>query len=461
VVIRASRPLGFCGLAALLASSCGPPGAIRAAARTSWNVVVITLDTTRADRLGAYGFPNAGTPTLDRLAHEGVLFEQAETAAPLTLPAHCSLFTGRYPFQHSVHENGIPLPSTEQTLAQLVHERGYRTAAFTAAYVLDARWGLSRGFDRYDGVPVATDLRPPRHNRRPANEVVDAALGWLDTTSELPFLAWLHLYDAHAPYRTDDSTHPSGYQAAIGFMDTQIDRVIGFLDAHHLRDRTVIVVVGDHGESLGDHGERTHGFFVYESVTRVPLMIDAPIPAARGRRISEVVRTVDILPTLLELLKVRPSLSLAGVSLVSQMTGTARGPLRDAYAETMFPRDRFGWSDLRAIRSGRFKAIAAPRPELYDLERDPSESTNIFDARPEGAEPLLAKLRALGPDLGTDGSAASLDRDAAERLSALGYAGGARVNAPSAAPRVDPKDKLSLYLLITSDPTRDLPGGVR
>jgi len=460
-VLRTGR-LAVCGIAALVAGGYGLHAWVRDATHAPWNVLVVTLDTTRADRLGAYGFADAGTPTLDRLARQGTLFEQAETVAPLTLPAHCSLFTGRYPFQHSVHENGVPLPSTERTLAQILQARGYRTAAFTAAYVLDARWGLSRGFDRYDGVPPSVDEPGRRRNRRPANDVVDAALAWLDTARGSPFFAWLHLYDAHAPYDTSDRTRPPGYQAAIGFMDAQLDRVIGFLDAHHLRDRTVIVVAGDHGESLGDHGERTHGFFVYESVTRVPLIVVAPPAATQGRRIADAVRTVDVLPTLLDLLQIPPPVSLAGASLVSRMTGAARGPLRDAYIETMFPRDRFGWSELRAIRSGRFKAIAAPRPELYDLEVDPSESVNIYDTRPAAAEPLFANLRALDPIPDAGASRPSLDRDAAERLSALGYVGRSGVvDAPTGTPLADPKDKLSLYLLITSDPTRDVPGRTR
>jgi arylsulfatase A-like enzyme len=425
-----------------------------------WNVVFITLDTTRADRLGAYGFADAGTPTLDRLAREGVLFEQAETAAPLTLPAHCSLFTGRYPFQHGVHENGVPLPPVEQTLAQVLQARGYETAAFTASFVLDARWGLSRGFEHYSGVPAPADPDAPRHNRRPANEVVDQALAWLQTAAGSPFFVWLHLYDAHAPYDVDRAAHPSGYQPAIAFMDAQIDRVIAFLDSRHLRDRTVIIVVGDHGESLGDHGEQTHGLFIYESVMRVPLIVDAPMAGARGRRVSDSVRTVDVLPTLLDIVHVPAPSSVAGVTLVPRMKGRGRAPSLDAYSETMFPRDRFGWSELRAIRSGRFKAIAAPRPELYDLARDPSETENIIDAHPAVVDPLLAKLRALTADARADAGPGLSDRDAVERLSALGYVGAGRAAAPTAE-LADPKDKLALYLLITSDRTREAPGGSR
>jgi arylsulfatase A-like enzyme len=434
---------------------------VRGADRVPWNVVFITLDTTRADHIGAYGLSNAGTPTIDNLAHEGVLFEQAETVAPLTLPSHCSLFTGRYPFQHSVHENGDLLPVTERTLAQVLHERGYQTAAFTASYVLEARWGLARGFDRYDDVQRPHDGHGPGRNRRPANEVVDAALDWLGTAERSPFFVWLHMYDAHAPYDREGGPRIRDYQSAIAYMDTQINRVLGFLDGRRLRDRTLIIIAGDHGESLGDHGERTHGFFVYESVTRVPLIVVAPIRSAQGRRIPEVVRTVDVLPTVLELLHIRTPTELAGVSLAARLTGVTQSQAGDAYSETMYPRDRFGWSELRAIRSDRFKAIAAPRPELYDLERDPSETVNLVEERPALADFLLTKLRAFAFDHRSHPSAGPVERDAADRLAALGYVGRTAVPERSAEVRPDPKDKLSLYLLITSDRTRDVPGSTR
>ena len=250
------------------------------AGRSGWSVLFLTLDTTRADRLGAYGFTHADTPNIDRLAREGVVFEQAESVAPLTLPAHCSLFTGRFPFQHGVRDNGASLDAAELTLAQVLQARGFRTGAFTAAYVLDARWGLARGFEVYDGNfnPRRGDGTQLEDVRRPADEVVNRAVAWLDTVSGSQFFGWLHFYDAHAPYDPPDgrTDRAPGYQGAITFMDSQIGRVLAFLDAHHLTERTLIVLVGDHGESLGEHGERTHGLFVYEGVTRVPLIIRAP-----------------------------------------------------------------------------------------------------------------------------------------------------------------------------------------
>jgi arylsulfatase A-like enzyme len=276
--------------------------------RRGWNVLILTLDTTRADRLGAYAFAGADTPNIDRLARKGVLFEQAESAAPLTLPAHSSLFTGRFPFQHGVRDNGAVLDPAEVTLAQLLHARGFRTGAFPAAYVLDTRWGLSRGFDVYDGTFEARprDGLHPDGMRRPAGEIVDRALAWLNTTSDSRFFAWLHFYDAHTPYDPPEgrSDRATGYQGAIAFMDSQIGRVLAFLDARHLLDRTLVVLAGDHGESLGEHGERTHGLFVYEGVTRVPLIIRAPSWRTGGRRVTDVVRSVDVIPTVLNILSI-------------------------------------------------------------------------------------------------------------------------------------------------------------
>lgn len=419
------------------------------------NVVFITLDTTRADRIGAYGSVDAGTPNIDRIARNGVVFEQAESVAPLTLPAHCSLFTGRFPFEHGVHENGMPLPPQERTLAQVLQAEGMRTGAFTASFVLDPRWGLARGFDRYEGTPRLPRTETVRgSDRRSADEVVSDALAWLESIPSHPFFVWLHFYDAHGPYdaAVREGRVP-GYQPALGFMDAQIGRLLTFLDVNRLRDRTLIVVIGDHGESLGDHGELTHGLFVYESVTRVPLIIEVPGDAMRARRIAAVVRGVDVMPTILNLLNLPMPSSISGRSLVPSMTGAVPDPNLQAYAETMFPRDRFGWSDLRAVREGRFKLIAAPHPELYDVQLDPGEHVNLYDRRPALAAKLSDALRGL-PDSNTPQVA--VDPDTAARLAALGYVG-TTPPARETRPLADPKDKLSLYLLITKDRTRDAP----
>jgi arylsulfatase A-like enzyme len=422
------------------------------------NVLILTLDTTRADRLGAYGFPDANTPNLDTLAKEGVVFEQVETAAPLTLPAHATLLTGRFPFQHGVRDNGMTLGPSETTLAQVLQARGFRTGAFVAAYVLDARWGLARGFDAYDG------HFSPRRNlstlkledvRRPADEVVTRSLDWLGGVGDSSFFGWIHFYDAHAPYDPIDrpAERLPGYQGAISFIDSQIGRLRAFLDARQLTDRTLLVVVGDHGESLGAHGERTHGLFVYEAVMRVPLIVRAPAHRLRGRRVRDVVRTVDLMPTVLDLLGIHAPQSLAGTSLVSRMSGSRSEQEIETYSETMYPRYHFGWSDLYAIRAGRFKLIAAPHPELYDLELDPEEAHNLYQRRPELAIRLSQRLHARETGGHGEAGRAATDHDARARVSSLGYVSGSTLG-EELGPLADPKDRLAVYEQITGERQR-------
>src|SRR3954471_16169762 len=353
------------------------PGGV---ARDRLNLVIVTLDTTRADRIGAYGSHEVETPTIDRLASEGVLFEQAVSAAPLTLPAHSSLFTGEFPPEHGVRDNGGFFLGPEQvTLAEVLKGRGYRTGGFVAAYVLASKWGINQGFDTYFDDFDLSQVRAVSLSaiQRPANEVLDKALPWIEQSSSAPFFAWIHLYDPHAPYRppepfaTKYKGHP--YNGEIAFADSQIARLISTLQARGLYDRTVIVVMGDHGESLGDHGESAHGFFVYNSVTHVPLVIRAPFSGIGHRRVADPVRSVDIMPTMLDLLGAPAASGISGTSLVPLMTGAKAELGLDAYSEAMYPLHHYGWSDLHALRSGRYKVIDAPRPELYDVDRDPNE----------------------------------------------------------------------------------------
>jgi arylsulfatase A-like enzyme len=429
--------------------------------RSAWNVLLITLDTTRADHLGAYGFAGAGTPNLDRLAREGVMFEQAESAAPLTLPAHASLFTGRFPFQHGLRDNGAVLEPGEQTLAQVLQAQGFRTAAFVASYILDARWGLARGFDTYDGEynPRPNDDGRIDGVRRSADEVVNRALEWLETPSPSPFFAWLHFYDAHWPYRLPNGPADgvAGYDDAIAFMDFQVGRLLDFLDSHLLSDRTLVVVIGDHGESLDEHGERRHGLFVYEAVTRIPLMIRAPVGATRGRRVADVVRSVDVMPTVLELLRLPVPPRVSGASLTGRMVGALDGPRGESYSETMYPLYHFGWSGLRAVRAGRFKLIDAPRRELYDLERDPNELQNLYDSRPAQAAELTARLLAFEQRVQKSDSGRALDSEARRRLATLGYVASTATARPT-NDLPDPKDKVDLYRLIGGDSARPTSG---
>ena len=427
------------------------------------NLVVVTLDTTRADRIGAYGYKDIQTPNLDRLAREGVLFEDASSAAPLTLPAHSSLFTGKFPPEHGVRDNGgFFLSPNETTLADVVKRRGFRTGAFVGAYVLDSRWGLNKGFDAY-----VDDFDLSKYKaislgaiQRPGNEVVDNAVRWLDQNGSSRFFAWLHFYDPHTPYEPPEpyktTYRDRPYVGEIAFTDAQVGRVISYLESRDLLDRTVVVVMGDHGESLNEHGEATHGFFVYESTVHVPLIIRAPFSGTRGRRVSDVARSVDVMPTVLEMLGIAAPSGVEGASVAAMMTGAARELGLESYSEAMYPLHHFGWSDLRAMRTGRYKLIAAPRPELYDLQEDPSEQHDLFAAREGLGQRMLSRLvereRKFGKPSVTEREAVDVDPDARARLAALGYVGTfVATSAPDEARSglADPKDKVGLFNRIT------------
>ena len=425
-------------------------------ARRDLNLVIITLDTTRADRIGAYGARDVETPAIDGLAREGVLFEQAVAVAPLTLPVHSSIFTGRFPPEHGVRDNGgFFLDDSQVTLAEVLKGRGYRTGGFVAAYVLDSKWGISQGFDTYfDDFDVAQSKGMSIGSiQRPANEVVDKALPWLQQAKDGPFFAWLHFYDPHTPYRPPEpfltryKGHP--YNGEIAFMDSQVGRVVEKLKSLGLYDRTVIVVMGDHGESLGDHGEAAHGFFIYNSVTHVPFMIRAPFSLMQGRRVADPVRSVDVMSTVLDLLGVATPKEVTGTSLLPLMTGAAVELGLDAYSESMYPLHHYGWSDLRALRAGRYKVIDAPRPELYDLDQDPREATNLYEQRRSLGDGMIAQLRRREQGfqkIEAPLPAGDIDPEARARLAALGYVGSFVANASDPRTgRADPKDKIGMF----------------
>ena len=438
--------------------------------RASLNLIVITLDTTRADRLGSYGYPNAGTPNLDALAQDGVLFEHASTAAPITLPAHSSLFTGRFPPEHGVRDNGgYFLNDKEQTLAETLKGRGYATGGFIAAYVLDSKWGIAQGFDTYfDDFDLSKyKVFSMGAIQRPGNEVVDRALPWIDQHRAAPLFAWVHLYDAHAPYTPPEpfrSRYPNEpYQGEISFADSQVGRVVQHLRDLNLLDRTVIAVIGDHGESLNDHGEEGHGFFVYESVVHVPLIVRTPFSAMKNRRVTDSVRSVDVMPTVLDLLGVpKPAgVPIDGQSMTPLMTGARTDMGLEAYAEAVYPLHHFGWSDLRALRQGRYKVIAAPRPELYDLQDDPKEENNLYTARKPLGDRMIGRLTEMEAHFKQSAPARSeaieVDPDAKARLAALGYVGSFVASVTDDASRAglaDPKDKVNLFNKISR--ARDL-----
>ena len=416
----------------------------RPAAPTPPNILLITLDTTRADHLGTYGDREARTPNLDRLASQGVVFEHAVAAAPITLPAHVSLFTGMYPFMHGVRNNGnFSLSDRLPTLATALRSAGYGTAAFVSAFVLDQRYGLARGFDEYDD-RVSLERRGDR--------TIAAAADWLTAHAALgtPLFMWVHLYDAHDPY---DPPPPfrepfpdRAYDGEIAFDDAMVGRLLDRVDALGLRTSTIIAVVGDHGESLAEHGEATHGMFVYESVLRVPMMVawQGHLPP---RRVPAVVRAIDLAPTLLDLAS-QPALPGAqGQSLAALARGGRRIGPESAYGETYFPLFYMNWAPLRSIQDGRWKFIDAPAPELYDLSIDPGEQMNLV---PLEAARVAALRRALDQLTGGRAGVMSrrpIERDTAQKLAALGYIGAAQsgvARTPESGWR-DPKDMIGVF----------------
>ena len=424
--------------------------------RPDLNVLVITLDTTRADAIGTYG-GRAVTPGVDHLASTGVVFEQASTVAPLTLPAHSSLFTALFPPRHHIHENGQVFDEGFVTLAERLRAEGFQTGAFTSSFVLDREWGLDQGFDVYGDLRDSASALDPQPLRRSADRVVDEALGWLQGVGGRRFFAWLHFYDAHAPAQAPaEFASPNGqdsYHGAIGFVDLQLSRVMTFLIERGLLDRTIVVVVGDHGESLGEHGEPLHGLFVYESVIRVPLVIRAPFHGMQGRRVADPVRIVDIVPTVLDLMGETAASGIDGKTLVPLMSGALKELKLDAYSESRYGFDRFGWSPLMALRQGRWKLIQAPRPELYDLESDPTETTNLYSHRAGLASALMRRLEEIGRpvDAGRPADVPAID-PARTRLEALGYVSGPVSRSPidASALLVDPKDRVEIYRQFTA-----------
>jgi len=429
------------------------------------NVVLITVDTLRADRLGAYGNDSGLTPNLDRLARSGVLFENASATAPLTLPAHASILTGTYPLRHGIRDNGgYHLGPESVTLAETLAASGYRTGAFVGAFVLDSRWGLDQGFERYfDDFDFASfdDVSLGSVSRR-GDEVVAEALRWMGEAKGGPFFAWVHLYDPHAPYeppepyRSRHSGDPFGlYDGEVAHADELIGRLLAWLSRESLDGETLVAVIGDHGEALSDHGELDHGFFIYDATMKVPFIIKAPALERVDVRIPAQVRAIDLMPTVLDLVGLTPPPSVQGVSLLPLARGEAATLDLLSYGESQYPRDHYGWSELRSLRNETFHFIESPSPELYDLRVDPKETKNLAPERPDAVSELRGKLEdvlerfsagALEPK-----EPEELDDETRDKLAALGYLGAPRRRAASAGAGsvlADPKDKIEIHLRV-------------
>jgi choline-sulfatase len=432
----------------LFRSSSGtePPQASSAAAPPP-NLLFVTIDTLRADRVGAYGHGAADTPVLDRLARQGVLVEDAVVHVAQTRPSHASIFTGRLPYEHGLRDNFSPaLDPSQPTLATLLKRRGYATGGFIGAYPVSRDSGLDRGFDIFDD-PFSGPgggLRLER-SARPAGAVADKALAWLQGLEARPFFAWVHVFDPHAPY---DPPSPyrerfagAPYDGEVAYADAQIGRLLAWLERSGEASRTLVVVTSDHGEGLGEHGEDEHGLLVYDSTLRVPLILSWPARLPTGARVRGQFRSVDMLPTLLELLAAPPA-STSGASRAAALRSGSRIPDNESYAESLYGQLHFGWAALRALRAEGFKYIAAPHAELYDLRDDPGETRNRLADRFQVANALDERLH--GYDTKEQAAASpSVDPNAAERLAALGYVSGAFFTGTASG--VDPKDALGEY----------------
>jgi choline-sulfatase len=393
------------------------------------DVLLITLDTTRADRIGAYGWPQAETPHLDALAARGTLFREAYAHVPLTAPSHASLFTGLLPTRHGMRDNGTyVLDSRFASLAERFHGAGYTTAAIVSAFVLDRRFGLGRGFDSYDDRLPGSDADrsgDPSERSVRAGATIDKAIAWLKRPDTRPRFLWVHLYDPHFPY---DPPEPFAgrhrdrlYDGEIAYMDAQIGRL---LDAAAASGRPALrVVTADHGEGLGDHEELTHGYFVYRETQRVPLIVSLPGRVPSGQEIGAIVRSVDIAPTILELSGLPPLNDIDGRSLVPLLAGRATDDVRPAYLESFHPRIWWGAQELLALRTGKWLYVEAPRPELYDVDADPAERTNLAASQPQAAEVLRLQLRTYATPGAPLGAQTRPDGEAASRLRSLGYLG--------------------------------------
>jgi arylsulfatase A-like enzyme/Tfp pilus assembly protein PilF len=442
IFVARRPPSNEAGARALLASR---------AAGKDVNLLVVTLDTTRADRLGAYGFDRGTTPHIDALAENGVVFEHATAAVPLTFPSHTTIFTGQYPTRHGIRDNGgFFLDASATTMAETLKAAGYATGAFISAWVLESRWGLAQGFDKYSDQFDLSKYKVISLGtvQKTGEEVVKDAISWLDTVKTKKFFGWVHLYDAHTPYEPPEpyaTRFPNQpYIAEIAYTDEQVGKLLDWLKANGLDRNTVVVVTADHGESLGEHGETTHAYFVYDSTMHVPLIIKTPWND-KGRN-SSMVSSADIYPTVLDLLGLpRPKESLDGTSLALGMLDPAAKVGGTAYAETYFPRYHFGWQHLRSLRNDDYTYVDAPEPELYDRKADPGETNNIFKSFSARAEPLRLRIEALAKaDQGKAPERQSLDPDTLQRLAALGYVGNVIDSDPNAI-LPDPKLKLPLF----------------
>jgi len=417
------------------------------------NILLITLDTTRSDRLGCYGYEQAETPSLDALATGGVRFASTYTSVPLTLPSHCSIFTGAYPLYHRVHNNGFYYLGEEYvTLAEVLKKNGYKTAAFVSSFTVDSRFGLDQGFETYDDTFDRDEILKNFRSERRADEVFGSFSKWIDDNDRKKFFSWIHFYDPHLPY---DPPSPfkekfSGkpYDGEIAYMDHYVGKLVAKLREINILGDTLILIVGDHGEALGERRELDHGLFIYDNTLKVPYILHCPEHIPAGVVVETRVNLIDVMPTILDMIKIPAGKEIQGFSCLDAMKGKQRESRRN-YIETYFPLENFGWSPLVGLIERKWKFIQAPKPELYNLETDPEERQNVFQKEVKISRRMVKSLENLRKDYSTDktGQKKRLTKEEERRLRSLGYIGAERMSARPGHPLPDPKDKIEDYIL--------------
>ncbi len=432
------------------------------------NVIVITLDTTRADRMGFLGSKRGLTPNLDAMARQGIVFTRAYSHVPLTTASHTTIFTGTYPQFNHVNDFGVPLSAKLPYLPDILHQHGYQTGAFVGSLILDPLDGTAPGFDRgFDVYDAGFRLRRHGEDRyktveRRAEVVVSHALGWLSQVANKPVFLWVHLYDAHdpydppSPYKERFAAQP--YDGEIAYADACVGKLLDALRKHGLYDETLIAVMADHGESLGAHGENTHGVFLYDETLHVPLLIKLPLNRAAGRRIESRAGLVDVAPTILSAAGVTIPAEMQGRSLLESIkpvpsSGAVDGSNNDrpAYAETDYPHRAFGWSALRALRTGKYLYIQAPSAELYDQASDPGETHNLAATSKAVSGTLASQLADFrGKTSQSLISLAKPDPEQMQKLQALGYVGSDTNSSQDQKEMtgVDPKTRIEISNLL-------------
>jgi len=411
------------------------------------SIILISIDTLRADHLSCYSPSAPKTPNIDKIAQGGTLFSAVNSQVPLTLPSHVSMFTSSYPFETGVQDNGDHLSPGAATLATVLKSGGYHTGAFIGGFVLDRRFGLDEGFDTYDSSFDTRHIQAsdPGDVKRRGKEVAEAAKKWLHGHSSQPFFLFLHIYDLHTPYNLaseDKKKYGDGYAGELGYVDAVIGDFWIFLRTQKLLEDSLVILTADHGESLGDHGETTHGYFIYQSTLHVPLIIHWPTAKRRSRaRVDSPASLIDLAPTLLAAVRLPAPPSMKGGNLLKQEE-------EDVYSESVYPQKHFGASPLASLRRGQYKLIDAPRPELFDLVEDPAEGNNLSFTKQPVAAALRERLNRLRErhQSATKKPSGHLSPEAAEKLKALGYLSSSR-SMPEADHLPDPKDKIAEYEL--------------